>query len=175
LDSPAPECDVVLDDSPAANFGVRRNVSLVAGEKGSYFRWKPKGILRNWISVIDNYVNAAIFMTLAPTDCFPLVQLNLSYQLTMDRSPALAAALTVGTVVDTTAANAIVFFPLDNYTSSGTEGTQVLIPVGVAQITVNDPVPVGTPGMPAAVSSSSSTAIAGSTLASGRVVRPRLR
>jgi hypothetical protein len=141
IDSPAPECDVTIDDSAAANFGVRRNISLVAGEKGSYYRYKPRGIFGQWISVIDNYVNATPVITIAPTDCFPVVQLNFGYQITMDRSPALAAALTVGTVVDTTAANAVVVFPLDNYESSGTEGTQVLQPIGVASITVNDPLP----------------------------------
>jgi hypothetical protein len=112
--------------------------------------------------MINTYVNAQVFLKLGFVDCFPIVQLDFSYQLIVAGSPSTAAALAVGTVVDTTSANATVFLPLDNYASSGTEGTQVLTPIGLSTITVNDPLPATTCGgdtvleTRAAVSSSSS-------------------
>ncbi len=155
LDAPSPICTVEINSSAVDNLGPRKNVHMVAGSEGAYYCHKFKGAMADWISLVNVAVNATNLFTFAYVDCFPIVQLDFSYQFIIARSPSAAAALTTGSVVDTTSANAIVFLPLDNYASSGTEGTQVLPPMnGLSQITVNDPAPVLSRGV---VSSSSSS------------------
>lgn len=118
---------------------------MVASEKGAYYSWTPRGCMGAWISLIDVYVNATAWIVLFSVDCYPIIQLDFSYQLNMAHTAASAGGLSVGTVVDTTTANAVILLPLDNYASSGTEGTQTLIPIGLSTATVNDPQPLSIP------------------------------
>jgi hypothetical protein len=163
IDAPSPTCTISINCAPGGdNFAVSKDVTLVAGERGAYYSYRFRGVFDQWISLVNTQVNANTFLKLGFVDTFPIVQLDFSYQFIVAGSAATAATSAVGSVVDTTSANATVFFPLDNYASSGTEGTQVLTPLGLAAVTVNDPSPLAsrsltTPGG-VVVSSSSSGA-----------------
>lgn len=141
LDAPAPVLSIRIQDSAVNNIGPAKEVTMVAGLKGAYYCWRPKGIFRDWIDLIQVYQNAGVIFSALGTDAIPMIQLDFSYQLIVSRSVSGSSANSITVVVDSTTANALIALPLDNYSNSTTEGAQLMNPIGFATITVNDPSP----------------------------------
>lgn len=141
LDAPAPTCVIKMHDSALSLIGPCREHTMVSGPKGGYLCWKPKGACGDWLDCNQLASNTAVFLALFSDDAMPIVELDFSYQFAVARTPGTAAAIATTFTVDTTSADAIVFMYLDNYANATTEGNQIMKPVQLSSITVNDPSP----------------------------------
>lgn len=141
LDAPAPTCIVKMHDSALSLTGPCREHTMVSGPKGGYMRWKPRGACAEWLDCNQLASNTAVFFAFFSDEAMPIVELDFSYQLTVARTPGTSAAIATTFTVDTTSADALVFMYLDNYANATTEGNQIMKPVQLSSITVNDPSP----------------------------------
>lgn len=141
LDAPAPHLFIRFQDACVSGLGVAKEKTLTCGDKGAYYKWVPTGAMGDWIDLILVQTNTNVIFQAFGTDAFPLIQLNLSYQFITSRSVSGVAANSITVPVDTTTANALLFLALDNYLDGSTEGAQLMVPVDLATITVNDPSP----------------------------------
>lgn len=141
LDAPAPTCVVKMHDSALSLTGPCREHTMVSGPKGGYLCWKPRGACAEWLDCNQLASNTAVFFAFFSDEAMPIVELDFSYQFAVARTPGTAAAIATTFTVDTTSADAIVFMYLDNYANATTEGNQIMKPVQLSSITVNDPSP----------------------------------
>ncbi len=141
IDAPSPVCSISIRDAASGSFGTNKDITLTSGEKGAYYSYRPRGIMGQWITLLEQQSNEDILFLMVMTDCNPIVQVDFSYQLIIAQGASTGAGYSIASVVDATAANAVVFLPLDNYLAAGTEGAQNCSIVGLATATVNDPSP----------------------------------
>lgn len=150
---------ISVRDSGIIGAGVEKERTLTAVDSaGAFWKYKPRGAAAQWLTndaTRETTSTAATWLNLVSTGCRAFVELDASFQLIATTTTSGAASLSQGATVDDVAAGAFVGLPLDCLNDTNNEGTQLLIPQGIAVATVNLPLPV--PKVQTAVMSSSST------------------
>jgi hypothetical protein len=147
-------------------FGPEKVYRLTASGKGAHVCHKFRGMVSSWLNN-DGVATlpAEIFLFFRWGTVRPIIQLDFSVQLPCNDTATSGDILTTHTV-DATNASRFYFCYLDSAATVSTEGTQLLEPMLVPTVTINEPAAMVSGLTPTAVSSSSSTS-SGSCCATG--------
>ncbi len=152
-----PSVTVTIRDAQAVGLGAERRIVLTSSPEGRLFKWKPKGVMAEWIN--DDFIGATpaeIALSLSCTGVIPVIELDADIRFAGSVSMS-GQTSPISFTTSATTAGAVNYLPLDAFSDFSTIGNNSYYPLGVSYVAPTSiPAFVKTPGSALPAMSSSS-------------------